>query len=72
MNEQNPYQSPETELFESAVAANRAVEAPALALGSADATPAVSTVHTVLPRYIAAILDNFIAWTLGVVAAKIY
>lgn len=70
MNEQNPYQSPQYESHANAAVAGDDVEAPAPAIASSDASPAVATDNTVLPRHIAAILDNIIAMVLGVVAAK--
>lgn len=59
----NPYQSPRHEPAESAEAAPPGPAAPDPAYG-------ISTVNTVVPRYIAAMLDNALALILGVVAAK--
>ena len=70
MDERNPYKAPQTESFANAAAKNRDTGVPELAIASNDALPAVSTGNTVLPRHIAAILDNVLAMILGVVAAK--
>ena len=70
MNEQNPYKSPEAESYANAAATKHEAAPPELAIASNDPSPAVSTGNTVLPRHMAAILDNLIAMILGVMAAK--
>jgi uncharacterized RDD family membrane protein YckC len=66
MNEPNPYEPPETVSDADATAVNRGTRP----LASHDELPAVSTRNTLVPRQIAAILDNIMAMTLGMVAAK--
>lgn len=61
MDAQNPYDSPTAEAIDSTKAS------PAASRRSAKRSP---TDNTVLPRHIAAILDNVVALTLGVLAAK--
>lgn len=70
MNERNAEQSPETESQASTAAASGDAEAPVPAVASSEGSPAVSTRDTVLPRYLAAFLDNVIAMILCIVAAK--
>lgn len=66
MNEINPYASPHAV----SPAAASGVSLRAKASGLPDESPAVSTDGTVLPRYIAASLDNLVAMVLGVLVAK--
>jgi uncharacterized RDD family membrane protein YckC len=66
MNKLNPYESPETVADADADAISRGTRP----LASHDESPAVSTRNTLVPRLIAAILDNVIAMTLGMLAAK--
>ncbi len=61
MNCDNPYQSPQHEALASVGAASP---------GPAASVKGISTVDTVVPRYIAAMLDNAFAMILAVIAAK--
>lgn len=70
MNDRNPYKSPAAESLVSEAAMNGDVGAQGPELASNDASPAVSTGNTVLPRHIAALLDHVIAMIVGVMAAK--
>jgi uncharacterized RDD family membrane protein YckC len=70
MHQPNPYQSPETESYAMVPERSDGAHAPGLPIASKDPSPAVSTDNTVLPRHIAALMDNAIALLLCVVAAK--
>jgi uncharacterized RDD family membrane protein YckC len=63
LNDDDPYRSPQIESGESSRAAPRY---PA----NVDTTEDISTANTVVPRYLAAFLDNLIAMSLAVLAAK--
>lgn len=63
MNDVNPYEAPLQECggCPDAVSQDR---------GTVEPIRAISTKNTVMPRYVAALLDNFLALVLAVIAAK--
>jgi uncharacterized RDD family membrane protein YckC len=63
MNDHDPLKPPSPEFAEIAGSSDAEFEV-------TDDAPAISTANTIVPRYVAAFLDNIIAAVLGVVAAK--
>src|SRR5437867_2139254 len=68
MSENNPYQSPRTELLPPAATPGRAGEVHLPAVP--DRTPAISTAGTIVPRHIAAGIDNTAALIASLMAAN--
>lgn len=71
VNDQNPYQSPAEASTGDAPQTPPQKTSPAGVLELPVAKPAVSTSNTILPRHLAAALDNLLAMVLALVAAKL-
>jgi hypothetical protein len=71
MEHQNPYQSPQSDVSATEFPGGDGIVIDGLAGDIGEQEPAISTANTLLPRYLAAVLDNFLAMILAVVAAKV-
>lgn len=69
MNESNPYESPQSDPPAPSDGTSHLTQG-LVAPGPSDDGPAISTANTVLPRHMAAILDNLLAFVLSIIAAK--